>query len=62
MAVLIDGIEIFPPSSIDPTFLRIEREERTASGRLVVDTITEKRSVIFNWKFRISEDQRRGDS
>jgi hypothetical protein len=49
MAVLIDGIEIFPPSSIDPTPLRIEREERTASGRLVVDTVAEKRSVIFNW-------------
>lgn len=49
MAVFIDGMKIFPPSSVDPTPLRIEREERTASGRLVVDTITEKRSVIFNW-------------
>jgi hypothetical protein len=51
MAVLIDGVKIFSPSSIEPTPIIVAREGQTASGKEVVDIIREKNSVTFDWDF-----------
>lgn len=51
MAVLIDGVKIFSPSSIEPTPIIVAREGQTASGKEVVDIIREKNSVTFGWDF-----------
>ena len=56
MAVLIDGVKIFSPSSIEPSKTVITREERTASGGLVVDVIAEKRSVSLSWDLLSYDD------
>jgi hypothetical protein len=59
MAVLLDDIEVFPPSSIDPVPFYIELEERTASGKMAVEITAEKRRVSFSWEL-ISFDDLKG--
>jgi len=49
MAVFIDGMKIFPPSSIDPTPVIVSREDQTASGKEVIDIIRRKTGVAFSW-------------
>ncbi len=49
MAVLIDGVEIVKPSTIEVTPFILQRAERAASGRLRVDIIAEKRALQLGW-------------
>lgn len=51
MAVYIDGIKIFTPSSIELVPVTVAKEAQTASGREVVDIIREKTSVTLGWEF-----------
>lgn len=56
MTVLLNGIEIFSPSSIDPVPFYIEKEERAASGKLKVERVVEKQSVNFSWELISYDD------
>jgi len=45
----LDGIKIYKPTSVSPSFSYVELEERTANGRLVVERVGEKKNPTFNW-------------
>jgi len=49
MDVFLDGIKIYKPTSVSPSFSYVELEERTANGRLVVERVGEKKNPTFNW-------------
>jgi hypothetical protein len=56
MAVLIDGIKIFTPSSIELVPIIVAREAQVASGKEVADIIRRKTGATFGWE-RIYYDE-----